>query len=378
MSAPAQRVFEAKPAVREASGLLISLVGPSGGGKTCSGLRLATGIQRVVGGDIYVIDTENGRALHYAEDFKFTHVRFSAPFSPLDYLEAMRFCAKSGAKTIMVDSTSHEHDGPGGVLEWHDREVLRLMKLWNTTAEKANLPAWNEPKRARKRLINEMLQFNVNIILTFRAKEKLEFRRGKEPVELGWMPICGDEFMYEMALQMLLKPGANGVPSWKSEYPGEHAMIKLPRQFTQFLGGEPLQIDEGLGQKLGEWAAAGAKPAPDLDKLIADFAKCSTDKELKALEKRRAAEWAKQMPAGYRQRVKDASDAAIARVAGPGATADPAADAPTWAATLASAVSLEQLAEAWESCSQAFGGMPPVECDAAYQTRRESLGEERA
>ena len=68
MNAPA-RTFEAKPAVRQKVPLLCGLVGPSGGGKTFSALRLATGMQQVSGGDIYIVDTEARRALHYADRF---------------------------------------------------------------------------------------------------------------------------------------------------------------------------------------------------------------------------------------------------------------------------------------------------------------------
>jgi len=117
------RTFETKPAVRSQVPLLIGLVSPSGAGKTYSALRLATGIQRVVGGEIFVVDTESRRALHYAEQFKFKHVQFNAPFGPLDYLAAIEHCVREGAKTIVVDSLSHEHEGPGGVLEMHEQEI---------------------------------------------------------------------------------------------------------------------------------------------------------------------------------------------------------------------------------------------------------------
>ena len=76
------RTFDDRPATREATPLLVGLVGPSGAGKTFSALRLATGVQRVVGGDIYFIDTEARRGLHYAERFTFRHLPFGAPFSP--------------------------------------------------------------------------------------------------------------------------------------------------------------------------------------------------------------------------------------------------------------------------------------------------------
>jgi len=360
------RQFEAKPAVREAVGLLIGLVGPSGGGKTYSALRLATGIQRVVGGDIDVIDTENGRALYYAEAFKFNHVRFGSPFSPLDYLEALRFCAKRGAKVVVVDSMSHEHDGVGGVLEMHEAELSRLAGTDPAKRERVKLLAWARPKAARKRLINELLQMNLNVICTFRAKEKLKIERGKEPTELGWQPICGDEFMYEMALQTLLKPGSNGVPTWTSELPGERAVIKLPAQFRQQFTGDPQPLSEDAGEALAQWAAGGDKPAPALDELIASYATCSTKQEFDRLETKRATIWKRKNPPGYKARLAEAAAAARARVGG-------GADPGTWSTTLEGAPNLDALTAAWDDCSQAFGGMPPPQCEAAYSQRRDAL-----
>ena len=125
MNAPARK-FDDVPAVREQVPLLIGLMGPSGSGKTYSALRLATGIQEVTGGEIYVIDTEARRALHYAEQFKFRHVQFDAPFGSLDYLAAIKHCVAKGAKVIVIDSMSHEHIGPGGYLLTQDAEVQRL------------------------------------------------------------------------------------------------------------------------------------------------------------------------------------------------------------------------------------------------------------
>src|SRR4051794_11748013 len=106
------RQFTYQPAVRKAVPLLIGINSPSGGGKTFSALRLATGIQRVVGGDIAGIDTEANRMLHYADKFKFHHVPFGPPFSPMDYLEILEFVVSKDARTIVIDSASHLHDGP--------------------------------------------------------------------------------------------------------------------------------------------------------------------------------------------------------------------------------------------------------------------------
>ena len=102
------RVFPVSVAKRAKVPLLVGLFGPSGSGKTYSALRLATGITSVAGGDIYVIDTEANRALHYADTFKFQHVPFSEPFGSLDYLAVLRQCVCAGCDHLK------EENGPTG------------------------------------------------------------------------------------------------------------------------------------------------------------------------------------------------------------------------------------------------------------------------
>jgi hypothetical protein len=75
--------------------------------------------------------------------------------------------------------------------------------------------------------------------------------------------------------------------------------------------------------------------------------------------------------------------------AAPAATATPAAvaettatenksstpDAATWVNTLNGQQKLAELDKVWAACKEAFGGNPPDECDAAYQNRKEIMGE---
>lgn len=261
------RTFEDLPAVRTRVPLLIGLMGPSGGGKTYSALRLATGIQSVSGGEIFVIDTEARRALHYAEQFKFRHLAFGAPFSPLDYLAAIEHCVAKGAGVVVIDSMSHEHEGLGGVLEWHEAETKRLAALWRVSEEKAKMGAWGPPKRARRKLINGILQMPINVISCFRAKKKLKIVRGKDPQQMGFMPIAGEEFVFEQTVNALLLPGAGGVPAWAPEETGEREMVKIPGwSRAMFREGAPL--DEDAGAKLALWAA-GTVPRTVADILTA-------------------------------------------------------------------------------------------------------------
>lgn len=254
MSQP-ERTFEDKPAVRSRVPLLIGIMGPSGGGKTYSALRLATGIAKVAGGDIFMVDTESRRGLHYAADFRYRHVDFGAPFSPWDYLAVLKHCADKGAGTVIVDSMSHEHEGPGGVLEMHQAEVERLSGGDATKAEKIKLLAWSIPKQARRRLLNSVLQLDLNVIFCFRAKDKLRIERGQDPRSMGWMPIAGEEFLFEMMVNFLLPPAAGGVPQWRGLTPDQEAFLKVPpRQFQDLLR-EPKPLDEAIGEAMATWAA---------------------------------------------------------------------------------------------------------------------------
>jgi hypothetical protein len=255
------RTFVDAPTTREQVPLLIGLMGPSGGGKTYSALRLATGIQTITGGDIYCIDTEARRALHYADQFNFRHIAFEAPFGSLDYLAAMRHCVGKGAKVIIVDSMSHEHSGSGGYLQTHESEVDRMAGSDLGKRERVKMAGWIRPSGLRQQMINGILQLNANFIFCFRAKEKTKPKKGGGIEELGFMPISGEEILFEMTVNCLLLPKAGGVPTWRSDQIGEKMMMKLPKQFeTVFAKEQPL--DETIGAALATWAKGGPTISP--------------------------------------------------------------------------------------------------------------------
>lgn len=289
------RTFTHSRAVRSQVPLLIGLAGPSGGGKTYSALRLATGIQSVTGGKIFGIDTESGRMQHYATKFEFEHVPFSPPFNPLSYLAAIRHCYENGAKVILIDSASHEHEGQGGVLEMHEAEVERLSGGDWQKAERVKMLAWGRPKSERRALLNSLLQIPCHFIFCFRAKEKLKIVRGQDPIPLGYMPIAGEEFVFEMTVNALLLPGAGGVPEWNPTEVGERSMIRLPEQFRDLLLNHKGPLDESLGEKMARWAAGEKHPietAETMEKLVAIWNAMSKSEktQYQAIKDRRKAE----------------------------------------------------------------------------------------
>lgn len=246
--------FTFRTGAREKTPVIIGLTGPTGSGKTYSALKLATGM--ALGGPVYAIDTEARRMLRYAEEFNFQYLEFPAPFSSKRYQEAIEAAARHKPSVIVVDSTSHEHEGQGGHLSFHDAELDRMAGNDYGKREKLKFTAWIKPKAERQALINLILQTQCNFVFCFRAKEKLKMVRDAknktQVVPIGWQPICGDELAYEMTTMCILPPSAQGVPDWTAQA----ARIEHHHKFA-FPDGQPLAKE--TGQLMAEWAA-GNKP----------------------------------------------------------------------------------------------------------------------
>jgi len=253
--------FTFRPAARENVGLLIGLSGGTGSGKTYSAFRLAHGIA----GDqpFAVIDTEAGRAKHYADRFRFDHGDLKPPFRPDRYAEAIKAADDAKYSVIVADSMSHEWAGEGGILDWQEDELERMAKDDARKRETMKMAAWIKPKMAHKQFVQRLLQVRAHLILCFRAEPKIEMKRGAdgrmEIVEKqsltglhGWIPICEKNLPYELTASFLLMADKPGVPQ----------PIKLEHQHLDlFPEGKP--ITEECGARLAAWAKGGTPPASD-------------------------------------------------------------------------------------------------------------------
>lgn len=249
------------PAKREQIPLLLGVAGGTGSGKTFSALLLARGLAD--GQPFAIVDTENGRAKHYADLFpEMRHAEIHAPFRPEKYADAIAAGAKD-YPVVVVDSMSHEWAGDGGCLDWHDD----LMG----GDQSQNLQAWIKPKLAHKRMVTRMLQIDAHVILCFRAEPKVEViddpeKPGKKKYIPkpsltgldGWIPISEKMLPYELTASFLLM----------ADRPGYPKPIKLQEQHKPFV---PLDrpLSEETGRLLGEWARGSAGGPSEADVLAA-------------------------------------------------------------------------------------------------------------
>jgi hypothetical protein len=248
--------FSFRAATRENVGLLIGISGGTGSGKTYSAMRLAKGIA----GDkpFAVIDTEAGRAKHYADRFRFDHGDLTPPFTPDRYAEAIAAADAAKYPVIVVDSTSHEWAGEGGILDWQETELDRMAGSDWKKRESCKMAAWIKPKMSHKHMVQRLLQVRAHLILCFRAEPKVEMVRGSDgKMEIrekhsltglhGWIPITEKNLPYELTASFLLMADKPGVP----------LPIKLQEQHRSIF---PLDkpITEESGARLVEWANGGA------------------------------------------------------------------------------------------------------------------------
>lgn len=238
--------------------LRIGVAGPSSSGKTYSALRLATGIQRVTGGKIFGIDTERGRMSHYHKDrikdgFAFEPIDMVPPFGPLDYLVAFNYAIDQGAKIIVADSMTHEHNGEGGVMDQVERILQEKYGDDEKARERGNFAAQKAPKAQRRVLNNAIDQMEVHLILCYRADEKTKPVTGQGMKNIGLTPETTSNLVYSMTQCFLLPRASDGRPLINPNEDAEKRLVKNPAQFRGWFE-DGMQLNEDMGEKMAKWA----------------------------------------------------------------------------------------------------------------------------
>jgi hypothetical protein len=186
-------------AVRKAVPLMVELASVSGGGKTTTALLLAAGM---IGprGRVGVLDTEGGRGSLPADEpiiqkalpDGYEYDELFAPYTPERYVEKLIDAEKAGLNTLIIDSTSHEYEGPGGISEIAESDPK----------------GWATAKFRHKRFLHRCLSSRLDLIFCFRALPKVKITgkgRDKTFTDLGVLAVQEKNWNFEMTLRWRLE-----------------------------------------------------------------------------------------------------------------------------------------------------------------------------
>jgi hypothetical protein len=246
-------ILNIRPVVRGGSKALLGIAGPSGSGKTYTSLLIARGMVSKAS-EIGFLDTENGRGSFYADilDGPFMIADLYPPFSPQRYAGAIKEFQDAGVKVLVIDSISHEYEGDGGC-----DDIANAPKADGSARKVAN---WIGAKREHKKFMNTLLQCNMHVICSIRAREKTDFKDPSKPVSLGIQPVCEKNFMFEMMASIMVE---NEGKSQK--------LIKIPSYLKKAFGNGNSYLGKDTGTAIIDWINTGEKEDPEITKLRSEM-----------------------------------------------------------------------------------------------------------
>ena len=229
----------------------ILLGGSSGSGKTYSALRLATGLAKKCGSGIAAIDTEAGRIRYYANEFDFSDMQLTEPFTPEKYIEAINDAVDSGFKVLIIDSISHEWNY---CVDIHDKMPGNSWTNWSKVTPRHDA------------FMEKILQAPIHIIATVRGKDEyvLEEKNGKQTpkkVGLGFKQRDGVEYNYTATFNIAQ----------------DTHIAEDTKDNTHIFEGRYEVLTEKDGEALYDWANAGEDFAFNISKAQNDIISLATE-----------------------------------------------------------------------------------------------------
>ena len=229
----------------------VLLGGSSGSGKTYSALRLATGLAKKCGSGIAAIDTEAGRIRYYANEFDFSDMQLTEPFTPEKYIEAINEAVGSGFKVLIIDSISHEWNY---CVDVHDKMPGNSWTNWSKITPRHDA------------FMEKILQAPIHIIATVRGKDEyvLEEKNGKQTpkkVGLGFKQRDGVEYNYTATFNIAQ----------------DTHIKKTTKDNTHIFEGRYEVLTEKDGEALYDWANTGEDFAFNISKAQQDIINLATE-----------------------------------------------------------------------------------------------------
>jgi hypothetical protein len=253
--------FQFRPAARTRVKLKVGIQGPSGSGKTLGALALATNFLAAYkpNGRIAVIDTENESSAYYADRFKFDILSLRPPYTSARYIAAINLAIEEDYDVAIVDSTSHQWAGTGGILERKDAVDAHGGNQWTN---------WGPFTKEHERFKASLLEAPIHLIATLRSKQDYileQSDKGKQvPKKVGMAPVQREGMEYEFGIVFELQMDHKAVISKdRTDLFNESGSL-----WQKVFGGATLfdLASPKVGKALAQWLTS-AKPAPEPRKI---------------------------------------------------------------------------------------------------------------
>lgn len=222
-------------AKREQIWLKVLLTSPSGGGKSYTALRLASGIAKKADSRIAYIGTEGSRDKFYSNEFDYDLLQLEDPFTDNSYIDAIEEAIDGGYKVLIIDSLSHE---------WKWLNDLHDKMPGNSFQN------WGKLKPRHRKFMDTILNAPIHIIATARGKDEwvMEDKGGKQvPKKVGLGAQQDKDVTYEYTVSFMIEQDTH--------------IASPDKDNTHLFEGRYEILTEKDGEKLYDWANDSDIPA---------------------------------------------------------------------------------------------------------------------
>ncbi len=247
-----------RKATRQQTKIRLGLSAVSGAGKTYSSLFIGKGLANGDFKKVAIIDSENGSADLYAHLGEYNVYPIAAPFTPESYIAAIKDCENEGMEVIIIDSISHEWDGPGGILDIHSDMTGNSFTNWKFVTPR------------HQAFITAILQSKCHTITTVRRKQEYEIgtnQNGKiTPTKVGLKEVTREGFEYELTVNL--------------ELDTSHNATAAKDRTSLFENKPPFVPTEETGAMILEWCKTGIDVKQVIQEAIDRLSTCQSRQEL--------------------------------------------------------------------------------------------------
>jgi hypothetical protein len=226
-----------KKAEKRKTFLRLGIASPSGGGKTYTALRIASGMAQAVNGKVAFIDSEKGSASLYADTFDFDVIELQEPYTVDSYVKWIKEAEALKYNVLVVDSLTHA---------WK-QILVEIEKLTSTKYKGNSYRAWAEGTPMYDKLVDALLSFKGHIIMTSRSKTEYSQEKddkGRTQINKVGLGIQNrQDFDYECTMFM--------------EGTHDHYFTVTKDRTGKYQDNIILKPDEDFGKGLIEWLETG-------------------------------------------------------------------------------------------------------------------------